>query len=74
MMSTSSANSIPPISIGESGGKVVIFTIELPRGQPLSPVFTNLDIVAGLVCKCTTAEAIVVQRVDKKHFVSFHSR
>ena len=57
-------DSIPPILIRESGRKVVIFTIELLRGQLLSPVYTNLDIVAGLVYRHTTVEPVVVQRVD----------
>ena len=60
-MSTSSTNSIPPILIEESGRKVVIFTIELPSGQPLSLVLTNLDIVVGLVYKYTTVEPVLVQ-------------
>ena len=58
MMSMSLTNSIPLISIGESGRKVVIFTIELPRGQPLSPVFTNPDIVVGCVHEHTTVEPV----------------
>ena len=57
-MSTSLTNSIPPISIGESGRRVVIFTIELLRGQLLSPVFTNLVIVMGLEYEHTTVEPV----------------
>ena len=66
-MSTSSTDSIPPILISSSGRKVVIFTIELPGGQLLSPLFTNLDIVAGLVYEHKTVEPVVVQRVDERN-------
>ena len=52
--------SIPPISKGESSRRVVIFTIKLLRGQPLSPVFTNPDIVLGLVYEHTTMKPVVV--------------
>ena len=53
--------------IGESGRKVVIFTIELPRGQLLSLVFTNLDMNVGLVYEYTTVEPVVVQREDDRN-------
>ena len=66
-MSTSSTKSIPPISIRESSRRVVIFTIELPRGQPLSPAFTNPDIIAGLVYEDTTVEPMAVQRLDERN-------
>ena len=66
MMSTSSTDSKPPILIGESR-RVIMFTIKLLRGQPLSPAFTNLDIVAQLVCEHTTVEPVVVQRVDDRN-------
>ena len=66
-MLTSLTNSIPPISIGESGRRVVIFTVEILRGQLLSLVFTNLDIVVGLVYEHTTVEPVVVQRVDDRN-------
>ena len=65
-MSTSSTNIICPISIGESGRKVVIFTIELPGGQLLSPLITNPDIVEGLVYDQTTVEPVVGQGVDEE--------
>ena len=66
-MSTSLTNSTPPISIRESDRKVVIFTIELLRGQPLSPVFTNPEIFVGLVYEHTTVEPVVVQRADARN-------
>ena len=66
-MSTLLTDSIPQISIRESGRNVVIFTMELPRGQPLSPVFTNPDIVSGLVYEHTTVETVAVQRVDDRN-------
>ena len=66
-MSTLSTDSIPPILIGENGRRAVIFTLELLRGQPLSPVFTNPDIVTGLLYEHTTVEPVVVQRVDDRN-------
>ena len=67
MMSMSLTNSIPLILIKESGRKVVVFTIKLLGRQPLSPVFTNLEIVVGLVYEHTTVEPVVVQRVDDRN-------
>ena len=67
MMSMSSTDSITPLSIRESGRRVVIITIELLRGQPLSPVFTKPDTVVGLVYEHTTVEPVVVQRVDDRN-------
>ena len=63
----SSTDSIPPISIGVSSRKVFIFTIELPRGHPLSSVFTNPDIVAVLVYEHTTVEPVVAKGVDERN-------
>ena len=63
-MSTSSTESISLIPTGESNRRVVVFTLELPRGQPLSPAFTIPDIIAGLVYEHTTVEPMVVQRLD----------
>ena len=65
-MLTSWTKSIPLIPIGQSSRRVVVFTLELPRGQPLSLVFTNPDIIAGLVYKHTTVEPMVVQRLDER--------
>ena len=48
-MSTSSTASVPLIPTGESCQRMVIFTIELTRGQALSPPFMNADIIVGLV-------------------------
>ena len=47
--------------------RAVVFTIELPSGQALYPVFTNPDIIAGLVYECTTVEPLVVQRLDERN-------
>ena len=63
-MSTSSAVSVPLILIGESSQRAIIFMIELLRGQTLSPVFMNSDIIARLVYEHITVEPIVVQRVN----------
>ena len=65
----SSTNSIPPILFRESGRKVVIFTVELPQRQPLSPVLTNLDLVVGLVYEQTTVEPVVFQRIDERNIL-----
>ena len=43
-----------------------MFTIELLRGQALSPVFTNTDIITGLVDKNITVEPIGIQNLDEK--------
>ena len=48
-MSTSSAVSIPLIPNGKSYQRTVIFTMELTRGQALSPEFMNASIIAQLV-------------------------
>ena len=69
-MSTSTTNSIPPITIREGGGSGIIFTVKLPGGQPLSLVFTNPDIVAGLVSEYTTVEPVVVQRLGERNTLS----
>ena len=66
-MSTSSTESIPPVSIGESNRGVVKFTIKLPREQPLSPAFMNLGIVMGLVYEHITVEPVVVQRLGDRN-------
>ena len=74
-MLTSSTNSIPPISSKEDGRKVVIFMIELLGGQPLFPLFTNLDIVVELVYEHTSVEPVVIQRVnDRNTLISFYRR
>ena len=67
MVLTSSTESIPPIPIGESGRRVIVFTLELPRGQSLSPIFMNSDIIAGLVYEHTTVQLMVVQRLDERN-------
>ena len=41
--------------------------LELPREQLLSPVFTNPDIVVGLVYEHTIIEPMVIQRLDKRN-------
>ena len=61
MMLTSSTKSITPITTGEGGRRVVIFTVKLPRGQPLSPAFTNLAIITVLEYEHTAVEPVVVQ-------------
>ena len=66
-MLTLSTKGIPLISIGESNRRVVIFTIKLPRAQPLSPAFMNPDIVTELVYEHTTMEPVVVQRLDDRN-------
>ena len=41
--------------------------LEVPRGQPLSPAFMNLDIIVSLLYEHTTVEPMVVQKLDKKN-------
>ena len=66
-MSTSSTVSVPLILIEESSQRAIVFTIELQRGQVLSPLFMNSDIIAGLVYKQMTIELVVVQKCDEKN-------
>ena len=66
-MLTSLTESISQSLIGESSRIVVVFTLELLRGQPLSPAFTNPDIVAGLVYEHMTIEPMVIQRLDERN-------
>ena len=63
MMFTSLTKSIPQIPIGESGRRFVV-NVRITGGQPLSPAFTNPDIIVGLVYEHTTVELIVVQMLD----------
>ena len=62
-MSTSSTESIPPVTIGEGGRRFVIFTVKLPRGQLLSLAFMNPDIVTGLVYEHATVEPVVFTKI-----------
>ena len=48
-MWTSLTISVPLIPTGESSQKAIIFTLELTRGQVLSPAFMNVSIITGLV-------------------------
>ena len=45
----------------------MIFMIELPGGQALSLMFTNSDIITGLVIECTTVEPVVIQKHHEKN-------
>ena len=62
-MSTSLTESIPPIPIGESGKRVVVFMLELLREQSFCPAFT--DIIVRLVYEQPTVEPMVIQRLDE---------
>ena len=66
-MSTSSTVSIPLILIKESSQRAIIFTIELLRKQALSPAFTNIDFIAGLVHEHMTVEPVVILKHDEKN-------
>ena len=66
-MLMSSTESIPLILIGKCSRRVIVLTLELPRGQLLSLAFMNPDIVVGLVCEYTTIEPMVIQRLDEKN-------
>ena len=41
--------------------------IELLKGQALSPVFTNSDIITRQVHEHTTIEPVVVQKLNEKN-------
>ena len=47
--------------------RVVVFMLELLRGQPLSSAFMNPEIMAGLMYERTTIEPMVVQRLDERN-------
>ena len=64
--STSSTVSVPLFPIGESSHRAVIFITELIRGQALSPVIINPDIIAGLEYEHMTVEPVVIQKLDEK--------
>ena len=66
-MLTSSTVSVPLIPHGESSQRAVVFTVELPRGQVLSPTFTNPDIIAVLVNEHMTIGPMAVQKCDEKN-------
>ena len=66
-MSTSSTVGVLLILNGESSQRAIFFMKELQRGQALSPVFINSEIIAGLVYEYTTVEPVVVQILDEKN-------
>ena len=69
-MSPLSTVSIPLIPIRQSTQRTIIFTIELLRGQALSLLFINSDIITLLVYEHTTVEPVVVQKPDDHLVVS----
>ena len=68
-MSMSSTVGISLILIGENSKRAVVFMIELPRGQALSPVLTHPNTISGLVYEHTTIEPMVVQRLNEKNTI-----
>ena len=66
-MLMSLTESIPPILTGESSRRVVVFTLELLRGEQLSPAFTDPYLVVGLVYEHTTIEPVAIQRLDESN-------
>ena len=66
-MSMSSTVSVALILIRVSSQRAIVFRIELLRGQALSPVFTNSDIIAGLLYEHTALKPMVVQKLDEKN-------
>ena len=66
-MLTSSTVSIPLILIRESSQESHIFMIELLRGEALSQLFTNSDIITGLVYEYMTIEPVVAQKLNGKN-------
>ena len=65
-MSTSSTVSVTLIQTGENCQRTIIFTKELTRGQTFTPVFTNGDIIVGLVYEHMNVDPVVVQKLDAK--------
>ena len=41
-----------------------MFNVELKKGQTLSQVFTDSDIITGLVFEHMSAESVVIQKLD----------
>ena len=66
-MLTLSTVSIALVPIRESTQRDIIFMIELPRIQTLSPTFTNSDIIAGLVYEHKIIDPMVMQKCDEKN-------
>ena len=66
-MLTLSTVSVPLIPIRESSQRHVLFMIELLRGEVLSPVFMNSDIITGLMYEYMTVEPVEVQTPDEKN-------
>ena len=63
-MSTSSTVSVPLFLMGVSCQRTVIITVELRRGQALTPTFIKADVIAGLVYEHMNVECVVVQKLD----------
>ena len=66
-MLTLSTISISLILMGESSQRSIVFTIELLRGQALSPALMNLDNITGLMYEHMTVELMGVQKLDEKN-------
>ena len=66
-MSVCSTVSISLILIKENNQRAIVFTIELLRGQALSPEFTNPEFINGLVYEHTIVEPMGVHKLDEKN-------
>ena len=58
-MPTYSKASVPLIPLKENCRKAVILKVEFKKGQSLPHVFTNLDIIMGLVFEFMSVELVV---------------
>ena len=65
-MSNSPTMSISLIPMGDSSQKAVVFDVKLKRGQVLSQVFMNPDIIMGLVFEHNNVKPLVVQKLDMR--------
>ena len=65
-MSTSSVQSVPLIPIGQMCQRSVIFYVELKKGQALSQMFTNFDIIKGLVFEHMNVEPVAIKKLDMR--------
>ena len=52
--------------MGESCQRAVIFNVEFKKGQVLSQMLTNSDIIMGHVFEHRSIEPLLIQKLDKR--------
>ena len=65
-MATSSTMSVSLIPMGDSSQKAVVFDIKLKRGQTLSQMYMNPDIIMGLMFEHMNVKTLLVQKLDRR--------